>query len=304
MEKIKIGIPRGLYFYYYGRLYQRFFEKLGFKVILSPKTNTDILKQGIKYSVDEMCLSLKVFLGHVKYLEDKCDYIVIPRIDNYGYNNQTCTNFLALYDICKNLFKINILNYNINYEKNEDELDGFLKMGKFFGIDDIKIMKAYEESNEEIEKIKQLKYLKAFLKMKTKKTKILVVSHAYNLYDPLIGMPIIKYLNKNNVSVILSDEFDTNIIDPLSKRISKDLYWKYSKGLIGSVVLNKNKIDGVIFLSSFPCALDSITYELAFKKINIPYLHLVIDDLNGDVGTETRLESFIDVLEGDYNCTK
>ena len=38
-----------------------------------------------------MCLSLKNYIGHVAYLKDKCDYILIPRIDNYGIENQTCT---------------------------------------------------------------------------------------------------------------------------------------------------------------------------------------------------------------------
>ena len=73
-----------------------------------------ILDLGIKYSTDEMCLSLKIFLGHVSYLKDKCDYVLIPRIDNYGIDNQTCTNFLSLYDIIKNLFNKNIVNYNFS----------------------------------------------------------------------------------------------------------------------------------------------------------------------------------------------
>ena len=31
-----------------------------------------------------MCLSIKNYIGHVDYLKDKCDYILVPRIDNYG----------------------------------------------------------------------------------------------------------------------------------------------------------------------------------------------------------------------------
>jgi Uncharacterized protein conserved in bacteria len=300
MKKIKIGIPRGLYFYYHGKLYQRFFEKLGFKVITSPKTDYEILKKGIDNSVDEMCLPLKILLGHIKYLENKTDYIVIPRIDNYGYHNQTCTNFLAIHDICRNLFDIRILGYNINLENNEDEFDGFLKMGKYFNIDDVKIMKAYEESLEEVEKINKIKYKKSMKKLNSNKTKILLVTHAYNIYDNLIGTPILKYLNENNIEVIISDECNPNLTEALSKKISKDLYWKYSKEALGSIVLNKHKIEGIIFLSSFPCALDSISYELAFRKINLPYIHLVLDDLSGSAGIETRLESFLDIIEGKY----
>ena len=111
---MKIGIPRSMYFYYYKDLWINFFEYLKVEVIVSPETNKKIMDLGIKYSNDEMCLSMKVFLGHVSYLQGKCDYILIPRIDNYGIDNQTCTNFLAIYDIVNNLFDTKILNYNIN----------------------------------------------------------------------------------------------------------------------------------------------------------------------------------------------
>ena len=108
MDKITIGIPRSLYYYYYGDLWKNFFRNLGFNVIVSPKTTKDIVLRGNKMANDEMCLSLKNYLGHVDYLKDKCDYIIIPRIDTYGIDNQTCTNFLATYDIINNLFNINI----------------------------------------------------------------------------------------------------------------------------------------------------------------------------------------------------
>ena len=106
MKNLKIGIPRSLYFYYYGNLLKNFFENLGCEVVISPKTNKEIIESGIKYSYSEMCMSLKNFIGHVFYLKDKVDYIVIPRIDNYGINDQTCTNFLAIYDIINNMFVV------------------------------------------------------------------------------------------------------------------------------------------------------------------------------------------------------
>ena len=105
MDKIKIGIPRSLFYYYDGYFLKNFFEYLNFEVVVSPKTNRSIINEGIKYSNDEMCLSLKIFLGHIAYLQDKCDYILTMRIDNYGKYDQTCTNFLSLYDIVNNLTK-------------------------------------------------------------------------------------------------------------------------------------------------------------------------------------------------------
>ena len=106
---------------------------------------------------------------------------------------------------------------------------------------------------------------------------------------------------KNNIEVIYSDKFDSKITNPLSKKLSKDLYFKYSKDNLGSIIYCKNNIDGVIFISAFPCAPDSLANELAMRKLQIPHLNLVIDDSTSFTGLETRLESFLDMLGGSLN---
>ena len=37
--------------------------------------------------------------------------------------------------------------------------------------------------------------------------------------------------------------------------------------------------------------------ELIIRKIKLPYLNIIIDDLNSLSGIETRIESFIDIIE-------
>lgn len=297
MEKMKIGIPRGLYYYFFGELYQSFFKKLKVPILISPCTNEEILKRGTMLAMDEMCLPMKIVLGHTDYLKDKCDWVLLPRVDNYGLSNQTCTNFLALYDIVSNLLDVPLLNYNIDEHMRQDELDGFLKIGRDLGFSDMKILNAYEESVYEIEEKKRKKYIQNYHNLSKNTIKILIVSHPYNTYDEMIGKPVITFLQKLGVTIIYSDQFDPMVTEKKSKKISVDLYWKYSKEALGSIPLSQNKIDGIIFLSSFPCALDSIAYELAMRKVTKPYIHLVIDDLNSLTGIETRLESFVDILE-------
>lgn len=78
--RIKIGIPRALLYYKYGDLWENFFNDLDCEIVHSPETNNEILEKGKKLSVDESCLSLKIYMGHVDYLIGKVDYILIPRI--------------------------------------------------------------------------------------------------------------------------------------------------------------------------------------------------------------------------------
>lgn len=297
----KVGIPRSIFFYYYGEIWKNFLDYLKIPYIISPNTNKEIMDMGLKYSGDEMCLALKTYIGHTAYLKDKCDYLLIPRIDNYGSENQTCTNFLSTYDIIKNIFDIKILNYNINEEKKETLKKGLIKIGIALGKTKKQSKKAYKYAIKKYKETRNREITINTNKLNSKKTKILLVSHPYNIYDDLVGKDIIKYLEKQNIEIIFSDKFDEKTTNKLSKKLSKELYFKYSKENIGSIVYSQNKIDGIIFLSAFPCGPDSLANELVMRKINTPHINLVIDDTSSFTGVETRLESFIDMLKGELN---
>ena len=81
MNKITIGIPKALLYYKYSELWTSFFEELGCEIIVSPNTSKKILEDGIKFSLDESCMAMKIYMGHVYYLIDKCDYILVPRLN-------------------------------------------------------------------------------------------------------------------------------------------------------------------------------------------------------------------------------
>lgn len=294
---MKIGIPRSINYYQNKYLWKYFFEYLNIETILSPKTNCHIIELGNNLANDEMCLSLKNYLGHISYLKDKCDYILVPRIDNYGKDNQTCTNFLSFYDIVNNLLDINILNYNIDYVHNKKEDNELLKLGKQLGKSkkEIKIAICYAKvkENKELKRI----YNESINKLKSEKTKILIVGHDYNILDEMIGKPIIKYLENNNCEVITCNSLPSIKTNILSKKLSQTLYWKYNKENIGSIVYSDNKINGIILLSSFPCGPDSIVNELVLRRVDKPIINLIIDDLDSFTGIETRLESFLDIVK-------
>ncbi len=297
MDKVKIGIPRSMYYYYYGNLWQQFLKALDCEVVVSPITNKQIMELGMKYANDEMCVSMKNYIGHVAYLKDKCDYILIPRIDNYGIDNQTCTNFLATYDIIHNLFPIQILSYNIDVAHKETEERAMIELGMRLGCSKQSSKRIYEEAKDIIENQKEKNIQKNMAKLKSNRLKILVVGHPYNIYDAYIGDPIIKYLKKQDVEIIYSDEFNSYMTNRISNSLSHELYFKYSKENIGAIALVQNIVDGILFITSFPCGPDSLANELVMRKLKVPYINLIVDDMDGNAGIETRLESFLDILE-------
>lgn len=293
---MKIGIPRGLFYYYYSDLWVNFFEKLDIPYLVSPETNKDIKELGQRYSSDEMCLSLKNYIGHVAYLTRYCDCILVPRIDNFGKYEQTCTNFLAVFDIVNNLFDVKVLDYNVCLSNGESLYKGLKKIGKFFGKRTCDIKRAFLSAKVKSDKFFKMRVSENMNKFFLPGKKILLVSHSYNTYDSTIGKPIIDFLEKLGCSVIYSDLFDKKLCRKKSLEISPNIYWKYSKESIGSIMLCKDKIDGIIFLSTFPCGLDSLVNELVIRKIDKKCLNLVIDDMDAFAGIETRLESFVDIV--------
>lgn len=302
MDKIKIGIPRALHYYYYGTIWKSFLEELGYDVIISPETTKEILENGSRCANDEMCLSLKIYLGHIQYLESKCHYILVPRIDNYGTYEQTCTNFLGLYDIVSNIFHTPLLTYNVDVSHKKTQLQGFLDLGMSLGKGREQSRIAYFNALQKQEKELKQKRAMEIKKLSNQNIKLLILSHPYNWKDAMIGSPIQKMLHRFDTTFIDGEYLISTDSKKYEKILSENLYWKYNKELIGTIPLLKNKVDGIIFLSSFPCGPDSLVNELLMRKLTLPFLNLIIDEESGSAGMETRLESFIDILEQKRNA--
>ena len=97
----KVGIPRGLFYYQFYPLWRSFFEELGAEIIVSDNTTRKILDDGVKKCVDEACLPVKVFYGHIASLKDKVDYLFIPRYTSISKKEYICPKFGGLPDMIK-----------------------------------------------------------------------------------------------------------------------------------------------------------------------------------------------------------
>jgi predicted nucleotide-binding protein (sugar kinase/HSP70/actin superfamily) len=295
--KKKIGIPRALLYYKYGDLWENFFYELNYEVVVSPMTTSDILEMGKKNSIDESCLALKVFMGHVHYLVNKTDYILIPRIATLKRREKTCTNFSALYDIVNNTFNINIIDYNIDVEKGLKEKKAFILMGKQLMLKTKDVKRAYYKAKRIMARNVEHQKIKQYLVLNDRTNfKILLVSHPYNTYDNLIGQKVKAILETENIDIIYADIYDEKLMKNCYRHISEQLYWTYSKELLSAVNYYEEKVNGIIVLSVFPCGLDSLTNEMCVRKANKPIIVIIIDELLGEAGLQTRIESFIDII--------
>lgn len=302
MKKIKIGIPRAMLYYRYGVLWKNFFELLGLNVVLSPQTNRQILTLGTNNTIDECCLSYKIYIGHALYLSKICDYILVSRVCDYGKKDKVCTRLNGTYDNIKHLIpQEQLIDYNIDHTKRKYEFFGFLKMGLKFTKNIPKIIYSYLYAKEKQKQYDKNKANEEKNKLTKPNKKILIMSHFYNIQDKFISNYITTYLENNNLIPIYSNNIDKKTATTYSEYFSNTLYWKYSKEMVGSFYYYQHQIDGVIYISTYPCGVDALVNNLLMlKNKDLPTLNLLIDENITELSLETKLESFIDIIKGDY----
>ena len=117
-------------------------------------------------------------------------------------------------------------------------------------------------------------------------------------------MNVTAKLRKQNITFITPEMVPDKIISIGNRKLSKNMFWTLGKKTLGTAYyyLENNKIDGIIYLASFGCGPDSLVGELVEKRtkrdFEIPFLLINLDEHSGEAGFNTRLEAFLDVLEG------
>lgn len=306
-----IGVPRALYYYKYFPFIKEFFTSLGCRVIVSPKTNKAIIDNGLRLAVDESCLSLKVFLGHVNELIDQADFLFVPMLESVVEGESLCTRFMALPDIVRNTFldarmiEPEIIDNNF--------LDLVLGETGLITRNVFKKATAFKKAVAAQRRFQRLMAMTSDYReildiMNDKRSKrksrpydvnVALLGHAYNVYDAFIGEIVARKLQALNVGIKTVEMLPLQETHSAASLLSKDMYWTYNKEIIGAARLFIDRgIDGIIFLTTFPCGPDALSLELTIRtlKNQVPILNLVFDELAGDAGLDTRLETFVDMI--------
>jgi predicted nucleotide-binding protein (sugar kinase/HSP70/actin superfamily) len=282
-------------------MWTHFLRSIGCHIITSPETNRQILERGIQHSIDENCLAVKVFLGHVEYLIGKSDYVFIPRIVSLFRGEKLCVKLFALADIVRNTFEdCPILEFSVDVENHEYEWIEMMKAGLQLNRNPLKVLRAYRSARAA--HIRQYhtqleKQLRDLQTCPTTTTRVLLVAHPYITHDAMFGKTVVRLLEAQGAGVVYADIVEAEKARELSSRLSTDIYWTYNKELLGAIEYYRNRVDGIIFLIGFPCGPDALVTSLCQHKINdLPLCVIVMDELQGYAGLKTRLESFVDIL--------
>jgi len=300
-EPLTIGLPRALLYARCRVLWRAFFQELGIQTVTSPPTDRDIQERGSALAIDEACLSLKIYLGHVHALVGQCDYILVPRVSNYGRHRSMCTRFESTPDLVRSVFRNSnqkFLSYEVDEEMaGKSEEAAFLELGRALGRPPKAVKRAYRlakkaEAGHHMERVRKQEQL-----LKREGLKVLLAAHSYVAEDAAMGRAVTDYLKGAGVIPLRADLVDRDAALKHSRELSPTCKWEISREILGGVSMLREQADGIILLSAFPCGPDAMVNELIARRVkDVPILNLVVDSQTGTAGVETRLESFIDII--------
>ena len=290
-----IGIPKAFLYYEHGVLWQRFFKELGCQVLTSPNTNEAVFLAGAKATNSECCLPARVYMGHIKALLDKCDYILAPYASREKGGHALCTRFWGIGDVLRHTFEKGdkFLHYPLHPKS---ERAGFYAMAKKIGYNTHTARRAYLAAKQDQDAHAKSQNQKQETALESSGHRVMLAGRPYVMHDPYIGGTVSRILTELGCTVLYSDRCGSGV-ESHASTVSPGLYWAHGREAIGATVANKDKICGAVLLTVFPCATDALQWEMATRNIrNLPITTISLDGLHGDAGLETRLESFVDML--------
>jgi predicted nucleotide-binding protein (sugar kinase/HSP70/actin superfamily) len=313
-SRVKIGIPYIFFFHDYLPFWSTLLWELGFEVIVSPKTNKQVVNLGVENVISEACFPIKVAHGHIKWLKDAgVDAIFIPSFISINQNGDEYNRGLscphvqtipyvsraAIKDM-KTITPVIDLGLGAGYLKKE------LKRSlSEYGVREGDIERAIriaQSAQDEFQMAIKEKGRDIVERVKGQGSRVIVIiGRAYNAFDSGVNLEIPKKLSHINVISIPMDML------PLDNERLEDtwpnMYWRSGQRILRAARVVRNTPNlYAIYIGNFSCGPDS--FILKYFKEDMegkPFLHIEIDEHSADAGAITRCEAFLDSIEQQQN---
>ncbi len=312
-ERGLIGIPRTMFFQELMPFFRTFFEELGFTVVLSPKTNKGVIRQGVECLAAEPCYPVKVAHGHILdllkagvqriFLPSIIDMahphpeirlgVVCPMAQTLAYTVPAAIDFAT--------YGAELLTPVLYFGRGGKELrKGLRALGGRLGVSVFRLEKAIRRA-----KAAQQRYYDILLARGREVLEsvppggrlMVLIGRPYNALDPGMNLNLHRKLRQLGVLAIPMDFLPLDEVEDLTE--IKPMYWRFGQKILraAAIIRRDRRLYG-IFITNFGCGPDSfIQHFFKDKMRGKPYLEIEIDEHSADVGAITRLEAFLDSLK-------
>jgi len=217
----------------------------------------------------------------------------------------------ALAFFLKEVFFIDKLEEKTRYfrprEKNQGETDRIIReaLGKLKGV----------ERNKELSDLKKetwRKFAEIVTNKKQECIRVGIIGEIYTVTDEKVNFGIDKKLGEMGIEVhrklTLSEHLKEGFLPWKEKMLQRKVN-HYLKSTVGGhgrqaveemLEYGKKKFDGVVHLLPFGC-MPEVTVRPILQNISqenkIPFLSISLDEQTAEVGIQTRLEAFVDLMK-------
>ncbi|MCR5202024.1 MAG: 2-hydroxyacyl-CoA dehydratase [Lachnospiraceae bacterium] len=308
-----VGIPRVLNLYENYPFWFTFFTELGYKVVLSPKSDRKIYELGIESIPSESeCYPAKIAHGHISWLlKHGIKYIFYPcipyeRVETKDAGNHYNCPIVTSYgeNIKNNVEELRDpeITYQNPFLSFESEKITTNRLVEYFtensDIDALEIKNAAKKAWKEMEETRLdmqkkgeevLQYLK-----ETGKHGIVLAGRPYHV-DPEINHGIPELITSYGLAVLTEDSI-SHLGEVDRPTIVMD-QWMYHSRLYraASFVSTQDNLD-LVQLNSFGCGLDAVTTDQVSDILtnrNKIYTVLKIDEVNNLGSARIRIRSLL-----------
>ncbi len=305
-----VGIPRMLMMYEQLPLWATFFRELGFRVVLSDKTNRRLINKGLQLILAEMCYPVKVAYGHVENLVEKgVDFIFIPSVLDLrklvddvdkSYN---CPYIQGIPFILKPAFedRVKIFSPTVHMAVTDKELlKQMAGLGKLLGKSDAEAQHAAESAlraQREFEEKCRQRGREVLAGLSRDNEGVVVIGKPYNVHDIALNLNIPKKLRKLG---ILAIPFDMLPLDSVRLPAHySNLVWKNEQNLLRATIFAKeHRSLNPILITNYGCGPDAFFMKYLEDTMGTdPCLVLEVDEHSADAGIATRIEAFVDTVK-------
>jgi predicted CoA-substrate-specific enzyme activase len=304
-----VGMQRALYGHQLGIMWAHFFDRLGFRLVLSPATNAHISKTGIETITAETCYPMKVSHGHIKELIGKTRYLFLPSIitmptaepSEVGYFCPMVQSNSYIVRMALGIDPSSILSpvIHLKYDPDTLALEISEQIQSKLGVRKAEIKKALyyaiDRQNQFATELYQ-KGRKILEDQDTDEPIVVVTGRPYNLYDERLNLRLGQNLSKTGITALPMDFVDVSSVD-LSDFPS--MYWGLGAQILRTARFVKEQPNYFsLHLTNFGCGPDSFI-EHFYKHImgDKAYLILELDEHSAVAGVMTRLEAYKNVME-------
>ncbi len=303
-----VGMMRALYGIHGCLLWAHFFDRLGFRLVLSPPTNESISKSGIETMTAETCYPVKVSHGHARLLTARTRHLFLPTpLDMPTRNNRERGYYCPM--VQSNAYMIRaalgipaeaVLSPVLNLRADADmlALDLHAQMGPRLGVGKGRIRRALKHALE-----RQDLFVKELHRQGDRILKgigadeplVVVTGRPYNLYDERLNLRLGQSLAKIGLAALPMDFIDASAIH-LGDFAS--MYWG-----LGAQILRTARLISTtpnyfgLHLTNFGCGADSFI-EHFYKRMMGAKASLILelDEHSAAAGVMTRLEAYQNVI--------